>query len=243
MNVKEAVCMLRMIPRRRLEALHGLAKDLARRRMFHRGGVGKGNVISKSNHAAFLIDDRGGGKMLPMIYGENNYRGRNYVSHHAEAVIVRQAQNARLPRYKTYSLLVIKTSNSKQKFSDSSCCIRCQVALMQNSHIRVNRVYYSSSSGGIMMSKMHEMKPYMTLYDRLRERVAQRLGNRWSQLVGCEKMDASDFKVGNETGCPHSHISSHGVVQRDDNCHCDEENEGEEDIDSEKLYQWGDAGD
>jgi len=163
----------RCIPQRRYRALSTLADRLAKKRVQYNTIVGKMPILSKSNHAAYLLDDRGGHKVMPLVYGENHSRGRPHVAIHAESDTLRRA--GRISRVKSYSLLVIKVSNRGIAFGMSNCCLRCQCMLV-NSPIKISRVYFSTPTG-IQVGKPGEMAPHVCELDRKIEGRAHHLAH------------------------------------------------------------------
>lgn len=152
------------IPRRRLERLNHLAGSLAKRRIpVNSEGKSIIGFKSKANHAAYLLNDRGGAKMWPIVYGENHHRGRTYNAIHAEHDVIRRA-NGKYSNQKSYSLLVIKISNGGGLFGHSNCCLRCQWMLVK-SPVRISRVYYSTPDG-ISVGKPGSMTPHLCEMDR-----------------------------------------------------------------------------
>lgn len=172
-----------VIPRRRLNTLNDLAAKLVKRRIPSNpdGTVALRHAKAKANHAAYLLDDRGGSKMIPIAYGENHSRSHGMSAIHAERDVMRRvSRNA--TRNKSYSLLVIKVSNRVGLFGDSNCCLRCQWMLVQ-SPVRISRVYYSTPNG-IEMGKPGFMTPHLCEWDRKIEGCAE---NYCAQLgIHCE---------------------------------------------------------
>ena len=136
-----------MIPRKKIEALRKLADQLARRRVVLRQN-GRAHTNCKANHAAYLLEERGGGRLKPISYGENHMRHHRVMSMHAEKDALQNATRKHISpkEKKSYSLLVVKVSNARKNFGLSNCCVRCQRDLL-NSKIHISRVYFSTPDG------------------------------------------------------------------------------------------------
>lgn len=154
-----------MIPRRKLTVLHKLANRLAEKRVYLHNG--KTVLKERSNHASFILEERGGIKIRPLSYGENTFRKRSHVSIHAEQQALKKLDKSEIRSPgcgKKYSILVVKVSNSRTHFGPSSCCNRCQLHLTL-APMYISRVYYSTPNG-IMMQRPNELESYMCGYDR-----------------------------------------------------------------------------
>ena len=155
-----------MIPRRKIEALRKLADQLARKRVVLRQN-GRAHINCKANHAAYLLEERGGGRLKPISYGENHMRPHRVMSMHAEKDALQNARKHISPKgKKSYSLLVVKVSNARKNFGLSNCCVRCQRDLL-NSNIRISRVYFSTPDGvGFEKGKPGQMRIHICEMDR-----------------------------------------------------------------------------
>lgn len=151
------------IPKRRLQALTQLSQKLAQKRIVL-DKYGKAISSSKSNHAAYLIEDKGGPKLTAISYGENHSRGRRHVSIHAEHDTLRNIRKNHISEKKSYAMLVIKISNSGSLFGNSNSCLRCQSTILR-SPLNISRVYYSTPTG-IEMGKPGTMTPHLCEFDR-----------------------------------------------------------------------------